>query len=220
MRALGLAAFLLLVAGCATDSAADLGRPSPITLTMTERLVVMHLAATGGLAIDDEMRLSDAIQGLGGAPAALRATIRANPSMAGIVQGRLTGAGLEPDRMAVVSSGEEPAEEALVALRRTRAVSVSCDRAVAPELNLDAAASLLSLSRCVDAGNLAAMVVDPADLTTSPPGQPGDGAAAADAVRAWRARQGSGLPSVTPKPPTPPSTAAGTTTAQAPPTMP
>lgn len=220
MRALGPAgALALLLAGCANDSPNDLGRTPPVVLTATERLVAVRLTPPDRLTGIEQDRLSDAIGSLGGPASGLRAQVQAASETGAAVRRGLIGLGLDPDRVTLAVTATAPADEALVSLRRTRAAVPDCGQAMASDAGADAAASLISVSRCIDARNLAAMLVDPGDLATSPHPPAGDGAAAAGSVRAWRTRQGDGLPSVTPKPPGTPSTAGGDP-AQATPTTP
>ena len=185
----------LALAGC-TDTAADLGRPPPIDLVTARRILVVPLQDGERLGTDGRARLGREVDALAAGEAqAVRARVQAaEPDDGEAVRRALLASGLDPARIAVVPSSAVARLAPVVALSRAFAHTTPCAAAVAPAWQGDPLPSLMSLGRCTQANNLAAMLADPADLVAPPPLAPTGGAAAADALRAWRAQRAAGTP--------------------------
>ena len=200
---LGLCARLTLAGlalpGC-TDEAADLGHPPPIELATARRLLLVRLQDDPRLAADERARLDRAVSALAeGDAQAVRARVQAaDPGDGETVRRALIASGVDPARITVEPSAVVARLTPVVALSRTFVHTTDCAAAIGPAWRGDPLPSLMSLGRCTQSNNLAAMLVDPADLAAPPALAPADGAYVVDGLRAWRAQRGAGLPSVVP----------------------
>ncbi len=178
----------VLLGGC-TSGAPNFGTIPPVALATSERQLVVPFRPSRFLSL----RLRRTIDVLAeGNVQAVRASIVA-PSIAQIEEVRqiLISVGLDPARITASTVPFKRASNAIVVLSRTVALPSDCSEAVALAFPDDPTPSLLSLSRCVQNNNLAAMVVDPADLIAPPKLGKADGAYLANGVQSWRTnRQG------------------------------
>jgi type IV pilus biogenesis protein CpaD/CtpE len=191
IRALvGTAGIAVLLGGCA-DGAANLGAAPPIALTTAHRELAVPLDASRA----SNLRLQRSIDALA---AGDRQAVRAHIVASGVAQNRkarqaLIGLGLDPAR---IVDSIAPGRGTTVFLTRTTASTQDCAAAITLAYPDDPMPSLLSLSRCTQRNNLAAMVVDPADLIAPPPLGHADGAYLVNGVRSWRGNRQTQLPSV------------------------
>jgi type IV pilus biogenesis protein CpaD/CtpE len=184
------AGIAVLLGGCA-DGAANLGAPPAIALTTSYRELAIPLNASRA----SNLRLQRSIDALA---AGDRQAVRARIVAPGVAQARkarqvLIGLGLDPAR---IVNSVAPGRGTTVFLTRTTAATRDCAAAITTAYPDDPMPSLLSLSRCTQRNNLAAMVVDPADLVASPPLDHADGAYLVNGVRSWRGNRQTQLPSV------------------------
>ena len=189
----------LALAGC-TDEAADLGQPPPIELATARRLLLVRLHDDPGLVAGERERLDREVGALAGGDAqAVRARVQAaDPGDGEAVRRALLASGLDPARVTVEPSVTVARLTPVVLLSRIFVHTADCAAAIGPSWRGDPLPSLMSLGRCTQSNNLAAMLVDPADLVAPPALAPADGAYVVDGLRAWRAQRGAGLPSVVP----------------------
>jgi type IV pilus biogenesis protein CpaD/CtpE len=184
------ASIAILLGGCA-DGASNFGAPPPVALTTRELTVAFNASRSSNL------RLRRSIDGLAqGNRQAVRARIvTTSAPQARNARQALIGLGLDPTRI-IETAGASRAAGTTVFLSRTTAMTSDCAAAIVPAFPDDPGPSLLSLSRCTQRNNLAAMVVDPADLVAPRPLGPSDGAYLANGVRSWRGNRRTPLPSV------------------------
>ncbi len=190
IRALvGTAGIAVLLGGC-VDGTANLGAAPPVALTTSHRELAVALDASPAA----NLRLQRSIDALA---AGDRQAVRARIVAPGAVQNRkarqiLIGLGLDPSRIVDLFA---PGRGTTVFLTRTTASTQDCAAAITLAYPNDPMPSLLSLSRCTQRNNLAAMVVDPRDLIAPPPLGHADGAYLVDGVRSWRGNRRTQLPS-------------------------
>ena len=168
---------LLWLSGC-NDPTIDLGVPPPVTLVEQRIVVPLHGSV-------ERRALEDAVETLGGPQrdGSVRAVVSvASPRRAEAVREALLRLGLSP---ALVSLAEARGSDTVL-LSRTRAHVADCSSALATGPDGGVSRSVTSLGTCIQANNLAAMLVDPADLVSPPRLEPADGARAAQAVLRWR----------------------------------
>ncbi len=194
LLALGLA---LGAAGC-VDEAAERGRPPPIALSVARRELVVALQDDPQLRPAARAQLRDAVTGLGGSqPLAVRARIRAATSGdADAVRRALLGLGVDPARIVIEHAAAAPRLLPRLVLTRTFATATNCGAAIAPAFLGDVSPSLDSLGRCIQQNNLAAMVVDPADLVDPPALAPADAPFLVDGLNARLIQREATLPGV------------------------
>lgn len=185
------------VSGCVNE-AAELGRPPPVALSLARRDVLVALHDDPRLRPDARAQLGDAVASLGGPhPLAVRARIRAaTAGDAEAVERALLGLGVDPARIVVERSVAVARLLPLVMLTRTFAATTDCAEAVTPAFHGDVLPSLDSLGRCNQQNNLAAMLVDPADLVAPPALAAADAAYQLDGLNARLVHRESGLPGV------------------------
>jgi type IV pilus biogenesis protein CpaD/CtpE len=186
----GTAGIAVLLSGCA-DGAVNFGAAPPIALTTAHR--ELSVALDGSRV--SNLRLQRSIEALAaGDRQAVRAHIVA-PSAAQNSKARqvLIALGLDPAR---IVDSVAPGRSTTVVLTRTTASAQDCASAITLAYPNDPMPSLLSLSRCTQRNNLAAMVVDPADLIAPPPLGHADGAYLVNGVRSWRSNRQTQLPSI------------------------
>jgi type IV pilus biogenesis protein CpaD/CtpE len=192
IRALvAMAGIAVLLGGCA-DGAANFGAPPPVALMTSHQELTVPLDASQ----TSKLRLQRSIYILAaGDRQAVRARIVASGvAQIGKARAILIGLGLDPAR--IVDSVAAGRRGATVFLTRTTASTQDCAAAITLAYPDDPTPSLLSLSRCTQRNNLAAMVVDPADLIAPPPLGHADGAYLVNGVRSWRGNRQTQLPSV------------------------
>jgi hypothetical protein len=175
----GLLLAALGLGGC-EDPAIEQGTPPPVTLAQTMVVVPMHRFGAGrllwsriaALAPDgDEKTLNASIETL-------------DPSLMKAARSRLIAFGLDPDRIVSLNRPDE-----VIVLTRTQAITTSCSAALHPGFFGDVDNSITSMGRCVQANNLAQMLVDPRDLAHPAHLGPTNGAVAARAVTQWEQGQ-------------------------------
>lgn len=191
-----LASGLALSAASCVDVAAERGRPQPVALSIARRELVVALQDDPRLQPAARARLRDIVTGLGGAqPLAVRARIRAATSGdADAVRRALLGLGVDPARIVIEHAANAPMLRPTVMLTRTFATVTDCDAAIAPAFHGDVSPSLDSLGRCIQQNNLAAMLVDPADLVDPPALAPADAPFLVDGLNARLVQRESALP--------------------------
>jgi type IV pilus biogenesis protein CpaD/CtpE len=193
MRTVVLMACMGVQLGGCADEAANFGRSPPIALTTFNREVSISFKASRF----SERSLRRNVDVLAqGDLQSVRARIVA-ASFAQIKDARqaLIGMGIDPAR--ITESTALRARNVTIFLSRTVAVTNDCAAAAALAFPDDPSPSLLSLSYCTQNNNLAAMIVDPADLVAPPALGHADGAYLANGVRSWRDNRRTPLPSVT-----------------------
>jgi type IV pilus biogenesis protein CpaD/CtpE len=180
-----------VIVACA-DGAADFGRPHPVALvTAREQLTV---SVDGSRASNLQLRRSIDLIAEGNLQAVRAYIVAVSVAQARRVRELLIGMGLDPTRMTETIASSRHYTGASVILLRTTASPTDCAAAIAPAFPDDPTPSLSNLSRCVQDSNLAAMVVDPADLLAPPRLGPTDGAYLANGVRSWRGNSRTPLP--------------------------
>ena len=187
----------LVLAGC-TDTAADLGQPPPIELATARRVLVLHLRDDLGLSVGERAQLEGEIAALArGDVQAVRARVQvaAATGEGESVRRALLTDGLDPARITVEPALTATRLAPVVILDRSFVHTTPCAAAIGASWRDDPSPSLMSIARCTQSNNLAAMLADPADLIAPPALAPADGAMAAEAVRDWRAQRDAGLPS-------------------------
>jgi type IV pilus biogenesis protein CpaD/CtpE len=186
------AGMAVLLAGCA-DGAANFGASPPVALTTFHRELVFSSKASR----TSNLRLRRGIDALAeGNVQAVRARILApNIGQTREVRQALIAMGLDPSRITEATAAGRGANVSVV-LFRTVATTTDCAAAIAPAFPDDPGPSLLNLSRCTQNNNLAAMVVDPADLVAPPKLGRADGAYLVSGVRSLRADRQARLPAV------------------------
>ena len=177
--------------GCA-DEAANFGRPPPVALTTFNREVSISFKASRFSERSLRRNVDVIAQGD-------LQSVRARIVAASFVQIKdarqaLIGIGIDPAR--ITESTALRARNVTIFLSRTVAATNDCAAAAALAFPDDPSPSLLSLSYCTQNNNLAAMVVDPADLAAPPAPGHADGAYLANGVRSWRENRRTPLPSV------------------------
>ncbi|WP_131115272.1 CpaD family pilus assembly lipoprotein [Lichenihabitans psoromatis] len=196
MRA-SIAAFSLsaLLAGC-TNEAADLGRSPPVLLASVNReLVFAPHQPNGRLAWRARLKHDIAVVSDGERQAVRAHIVASSAREAETLRRALVGNGIDPSRI-TATAPPPPAREASVLLTRAVAGTPDCADAITPAFGGDPLPSLMSLATCTQSSNLAAMLVDPADLVAPPRLAPSDGAYLAAGVTSWRANRRTGEPSV------------------------
>jgi type IV pilus biogenesis protein CpaD/CtpE len=191
IRALVVTAGIAALLGGCADGAANLGAPPPVALTTSYREFAIPLDASR----PSNLRLQRGIDALA---AGDRQAVRARIVAPGVAQNRkarqvLIGLGLDPAR---IVDSVAPGRGTTVFLSRTMASTRDCAAAITTAYPDDPMPSLLSLSRCTQRNNLAAMLVDPADLVAPPPLGHADGSYLVNGVRSWRGGRQTQLPSV------------------------
>lgn len=188
-------ALALGAAGC-VNVAAELGEPPPVALSVARRDLVVALRRDPQVEPGARARLRQAITALGGTPPlAVRARVEAaTAGDAEAVRRALLGLGVDPARIIVQPAAFVPRLLPRVMLTRTFAAVAECGAAITPSFHNDVAPSLDSLGRCIQQNNLAAMVVDPADLVDPPPLAAGDAAFLVGGLNARLSHQNVGLP--------------------------
>ena len=177
--------------GACVNEAAELGQPPPVELAVARR--TLPLALLEGQA-RTQAALRAALSALGGDGLGVRAYIQAAAAQdADAVRGALVGMNVDPARITIALSADAQRSMPVVTLTRSFAVTTDCNAAVAPAFRDDPTASLESIGDCVQADNLAAMLVDPGDLIKPPALAPADGAYLAAGVQAWRANRPAAL---------------------------
>jgi type IV pilus biogenesis protein CpaD/CtpE len=181
----------LLLAGCANE-AADLGSPTPISLDTVAREVVVPLYAFRSVESRNGWLRQEVGAIADGNIQAVRAEIIAREAgEADALRRTLVGLGLDPARITTFG-GRTPRRASVVVLSRTVAGPADCKNSIVRAFPDDPLPSLMSLASCTQTNDLAAMLVDPADLVAPPALRPADGAYLVDGMRAWRTdRQGS-----------------------------
>jgi type IV pilus biogenesis protein CpaD/CtpE len=183
-----------MLAGCA-DEAADLGRTVPTNLVTLRREVVAPLGSASAWNAEWLRQQAGTI-----AEGDLRAVhaeiVAASPREAGILRHDLLGSGIDPVRITASSRNSALLRRPVIVFTRTVATTASCSASIGvafPGGPLvgpnDPSPSLMNLAHCSQNKNLAAMVVDPADLVVPPDLDPADGAYLAGGIRAWRTRR-------------------------------
>lgn len=194
--AIGLA---VLLSGCVNE-AADLGQPVPLALTTVVRQVVVPVGPSRGGRLETAALRRGVDDLAAGVPGAVRAEIVADsPGTAETVRRSLIGLGLDPARITSVASARARRGPEVV-LSRTTAIPADCRAAVAPTFGHDPLPSLMNVAHCHQANDLAAMLVDPADLVAPPKLGQADGAYLADGVGSWRTNRQLSLSGVGPAP--------------------
>lgn len=195
MRLLLAACGAALLAGCANE-AADLGHTPPVRLESVQRQVVVPLRSGKRTAASARVGLRRAVDALaGGDLQAVRARIEAGSVIdAEAVRRELVGLGLDPARITAGHDASLTRLPPIVTLGRTIERTADCKTAIGPALGGDPSPSLLAVARCNQANNLAAMLVDPADLFAPPPLARTDGAYLVDGVQSWRTSRNVLLP--------------------------
>ncbi len=181
----------MLLGGC-TNEAADLGQSPPIALATVGREVMVPVSASSSVRTRS-LLLSREIQNLGqGNLEAVRARIlTASAVQADALRRTLIGLGVDPARITIYRASKTRAPA--VVLTRTASVAADCRAAITLAYPDDPLPSLMSLAHCNTADDLAAMMVDPADLAAPPALGRADGAYLTDGVHAWREGQQSSL---------------------------
>jgi type IV pilus biogenesis protein CpaD/CtpE len=195
IRAIVIAAGMAVLLGGCADGAANLGTPPPVALRASQQELIVPYQASRV----SQLRLRRSIDALAeGNLQAVRARIVAtNVAQANGVRRALIGIGLDPTRITGSIVPSRRVADATVVLFRATAITSDCAAAIALAFPDDPAPSLLSLSRCTQNSNLAAMVVDPADLVAPPALGHADGASLANGVQAWRGNRRTSLPGAT-----------------------
>ncbi len=182
LAVVGVLGLALALAGC-VDEAQELGQPPPVQLTVARRTLVVALQGDPRLRPGAREQLRSVVTELGGAsPLGVRARISAaSAGDADAVRRALLGLGVDPahiviEQTRIERTGDVRPLRPLVRLTRSFAATRGCDAAITPARYDDIAPSLDSLQRCVEQNNLAAMLVDPADLVDPPALAPADAA--------------------------------------------
>lgn len=187
-----MAGLAMLLCGC-VDGTADLGVSPPVRLTTLHREITMRTFS--GRVSQRLRRDIDALAS--GHVQAVRARIVARDvPQAERAREILIGMGLDPAHVTAAIEPSRRASGTNIALTRTVAIGPDCAAAIEPAFPDDPGPSLFHLSQCVQANNLAAMVVDPADLVDPPRLGHADGAYLVNGVEAWRANRQSRLPAM------------------------
>jgi type IV pilus biogenesis protein CpaD/CtpE len=199
------ASVALVLGGCA-DSAADLGTVSAPTLVTSRQQLTIPANASRASNLYLRRNIDAIAQGN---LQAVRAHIVAtNVTQPGKLRETLIGMGLDPTRITESTSPSMHPASATVILMRTTATPTRCAAALAfPD---DPTPGLLNLSRCVQDSNLAAMVVDPADLVAPPKLGPTNGAYLVNGVQSWQQNRRTPLPAATTSSSTGVATSTGT----------
>lgn len=182
-------ALVATLAACSIpDSAADRGVPPVIEASILRQDAFLQLPG-GHLSNPERETLERVVRLVAlGRPEAVRATVTARASEAGVVRGALIGLGVDPARIESAGAGRAAPLTAQVSLSRYILHTRDCGTAIQPATNpgVDVVSSLDSVGRCVQANNLAAMLADPGDLVASSPLEQQPGALAGGAVRRAR----------------------------------
>jgi type IV pilus biogenesis protein CpaD/CtpE len=192
IRFIVIAAGTAIVLGGCADGAADFGTRPPLALVTARQESTVPLGASG----PSKRRLLHDIDSIAqGNLQAVRAHIVA-PSNVQMKEARetLVGIGLDPAHITASISSSRPTSTTTVVLFRTTTRPNNCAAAIALAFPDDPTYSLLNLSHCVQDNNLAAMVVDPADLVAPSRLGPTDGAYLAGGVQSWRGSRRTQLP--------------------------
>ena len=177
LAVVGVLGLALALAGCVNE-AQELGQPPPVQLTVARRTLVVALQGDPRLRPGAREQLRSVVTELGGAsPLGVRARISAaSAGDADAVRRALLGLGVDPAHIVIERTGDVRPLRPLVRLTRSFAATRGCDAAITPARYDDIAPSLDSLQHCVEQNNLAAMLVDPADLVDPPALAPADAA--------------------------------------------
>jgi type IV pilus biogenesis protein CpaD/CtpE len=177
----------LALVGCA-DGAADLGQPVPVYLSGFHRVVDAPFGTATARA-GTTRSLREAIGSLAqGDVAALHADVVAiSPGDAEALRRVLVGHGIDPARITVMQAlgGQRTPS---ITLTRIAFAASDCSEAVGPTWTNDPTPSMMNTARCRQDQDLAATLVDPADLVGPPALGRGDGAYQAGNVRVMRAQ--------------------------------
>jgi type IV pilus biogenesis protein CpaD/CtpE len=183
----------MLLAGCVNESA-DLGQAQPVLLTTSRQIALAPLPQSrSGATV---RRLRQQIYAIsGGDLPAVRALIRARTgSEAEAIRRIVIGIGLDPSRVTKEPYASAARRMPEVILTHTQAAVAPCASAIQPAFMEDPLPSLMSLAQCNQTNNLAAMLVDPADLAEPLALDYQDGAYLVDGVHSWRANRTTALP--------------------------
>ncbi len=194
MKRLGLLLLCVIgLSGCVNESA-DLGAAPPVLLSSPARVILVPPQALR--TVTGRARLRQELYAVAGRDIqGLRARIRPRTiGEAEPIRRMLVGLGMEPARIAMdlQAPGERHPTELL--LSRTLAETAPCADAIHPAYPDDPLPSLMSLARCTQTNNLAAMVADPADLVAPPALDHEDGVYLTGGVHDWHANRGLALP--------------------------
>jgi type IV pilus biogenesis protein CpaD/CtpE len=201
--------------GCA-DGATNFGRPPPIALTTFNRSVSFKASRFS----ERNLRHNVDVLAEGNLQSVRARIVAASFAQTEASRQALIGMGIDPARITESTAPSLRAPSVTIVLSRTVAVTNDCGAAVALAFPNDPTPSLLSLSYCTQNNNLAAMVVDPADLVAPPPLGHADGAYLANGVRSWRENRRTPLRAVNTSAGVDPSGAAAPSTSPAPMTSP
>ncbi|WP_036049711.1 hypothetical protein [Bradyrhizobium sp. Tv2a-2] len=187
-RSLLFIACALVLAGCANE-AADLGRPVPTGLVTLHREVEAPSGSYSNKA--RRLRRQAAFIAEGDMQAVRADIVAAPPGEAEVLRHVLIGAGIDPARItvssfAVLPRAPNPRRKPFIIFTRTIAAPTDCRASIDFAFPDDPSPSLMSLAHCLQTRDLAAMLVDPADLVVPPKLGRGDGAYLANGIRAWR----------------------------------
>lgn len=212
-RSLLLATCVLSLAGCTSQSLqtnlveqrrAELPpRQAPVSLITLRRDVVVPLEAEQPNALAARWwRQQAGIVAEGDLRAVHADIIAARPADAGALRRNLISAGIDPNRISASARLAEPGHRSTVVFTRIVAALADCTAPIARARPPVPVRDLVDSARCAQDRELAAMVVDPADLTF--PGRLGDadGAYLSNGIRAWRDQGATsgGAPASTAKP--------------------
>jgi type IV pilus biogenesis protein CpaD/CtpE len=183
-----------LLGGCA-DGASNVGTAPPIAMTATQRGLTVPYSASRA----SNLRLRRSVDAIaeGNVQAVHARVFATSAAQARSLRQVLLGMGLDPTRITASIVPTRRASDPNLVLFRARAITTDCAAAISPSYPDDPTQSLLSLARCTQDNNLAAMVVDPADLVAPPPLNYGDGAYLINGVQAWRGKRQTPVPTTT-----------------------
>ena len=195
IRFLHAACGMALLAGCSNE-AADLGHVPPVRLESVQRQVAVPLRGGTRTNASGRIGLRRAVDELAaGDLQAVRARIDAGSVIdAEAVRRELVGLGLDPARITAGHDASLTRLPPIVTLGRTIQRTADCKTAIGPALAGDPSPSFLAIARCNQANNLAAMLVDPADLFAPPALARTDGAYLVDGIQSWRTSRNVSLP--------------------------
>ncbi len=186
---------LPLLSGCEPAGYWD-GIPAPQKLESTERAeeVVFDLTGTGAITDSSMARLRRVIgqeTAYGRVSIELSVPSSADPSLSARLLGVLADLGVPPDRIRLTVSAMPAAEGVLMQVRAIRLTAPDC---IGVPTASTGDTTPLSMRRyqlgCASAGDFAAMLADPRDLTAPPARVPGDGYTAEQAIQAMNSRYG------------------------------